>query len=370
MKKRIIASGILFGLMSAQTTTINAQGLRNQQGSMGLHGPVHLVLRNASLENNGQFTQDENAKLSFTGNASAVISGMNPLRLTTVIIDKAGSQLELEADIFVRKAINMKNGMLQLNNSVLDLEGTGEIINERSQSHITSNSGGLIRTALKLRGPLNEFNPGNIGIAITSNQIPSSIEIERRHDAILLPGRVSSIKRNYRIYTTGPAGIYGAVRFFYLDEELNGADEAGLMFWKESDAGNHWIEIGRDFNHSGFNWVYKDGIENINAVRLAGNSVSIARGKSNAENPSSISGLKIFPNPSRGSFVIEFNSREENANAIISIHDQGGKLVLKKKVSYKKGLNLLEFDLSNSPVGVYLISDEEGNLVGKLIKEE
>src|SRR5690606_41305608 len=58
-----------------------------------------------------------------------------------------------DADIFVRKAINLKNGMLHLNNSVLDLEGTGEIINERSQSHITSNSGGLIRTALKLRGP-------------------------------------------------------------------------------------------------------------------------------------------------------------------------------------------------------------------------
>src|SRR5690606_8905686 len=186
-----IASGIFFGLMSVQTTTINAQGLRNQQGSMGLHGPVHLVLHNASLDNNGQFIQNENAKLSFTGSASAVISGMNPLRLTTIIIDKSGSKLELDADIFVRKAINMKNGMVQLNNRVLDLEGIGEIINERNQSHITSNAGGLIRTALKPRGPLNEFNPGNIGIAITSNQIPQVITIERRHDIIPLSGGMS-----------------------------------------------------------------------------------------------------------------------------------------------------------------------------------
>src|SRR5690606_13449738 len=163
-------------------------------------------------------------------------------------------KLELDADIFVRKAINMKNGMVQLNNRVLDLEGIGEIINERNQSHITSNAGGLIRTALKPRGPLNEFNPGNIGIAITSNQIPQVITLERRHALIPLSGGMSSIRTNFRVNTSGPASINGAVRFFYLDEELNGADEAGLMFWKESDAGSHWLELGRDFNHSGFNW--------------------------------------------------------------------------------------------------------------------
>jgi len=66
-----------------------------------------------------------------------------------------------------------------------------------------------------------------------------------------------------------------------------------------------------------------------------------------------INNLEVFPNPSNGTFYIEFNG--ENEKADIEILNLLGKVILEKELISKNGKFKNSFDISNQPNGIYLL---------------
>ncbi|WP_298514946.1 S8 family serine peptidase [uncultured Kordia sp.] len=84
---------------------------------------------------------------------------------------------------------------------------------------------------------------------------------------------------------------------------------------------------------------------------------------------SSISGLTIFPNPSKsGVFNVLIEDAKDNTN--FEVYDMTGKCIMKsKRIDFKGGYNTLKIDLSKYNEGVYILKIRSGNenFVKKLI---
>ena len=71
--------------------------------------------------------------------------------------------------------------------------------------------------------------------------------------------------------------------------------------------------------------------------------------------------MVAYPNPTYGRFSVEFIPKEKDA--VFQIHDLSGKLIVELEYnSTPNSLNRLDFDLSNVPSGVYLISSLRQNM--------
>jgi len=97
---------------------------------------------------------------------------------------------------------------------------------------------------------------------------------------------------------------------------------------------------------------------NVNAANFTINS-NLSTGETEKEN-----GLKIYPNPSKGIFTIESDSK---TNISYSLYAMDGKLVHPKKEVSRNGGKIVEnVNVSDLPSGVYIIQvDQEGQNISK-----
>ncbi len=97
---------------------------------------------------------------------------------------------------------------------------------------------------------------------------------------------------------------------------------------------------------------------NVNASNFTINS-NLSTGETEKEN-----GLKIYPNPSKGIFTIESDSK---TNISYSLYAMDGKLVHPKKEVSRNGGKIVEkVNVSDLPSGVYIIQvDQEGQNISK-----
>ena len=97
---------------------------------------------------------------------------------------------------------------------------------------------------------------------------------------------------------------------------------------------------------------------NVNAANFTINS-NLSTGETEKEN-----GLKIYPNPSKGIFTIESDSK---TNISYSLYAMDGKLVHPKKEVSRNGGKIVEkVNVSDVPSGVYIIQvDQEGQNISK-----
>ena len=98
-------------------------------------------------------------------------------------------------------------------------------------------------------------------------------------------------------------------------------------------------------------------------VRLAGTQATSLKEENQAESWS------VYPNPTRQQLSINYQSDKEK-KAILQLHDAAGALLMSREIQLTKGFNLVEWNISRIPAGVYFIGIKEGKVAGiKIIKE-
>lgn len=375
---------------------LSAQGLYNKGARLILNGPVKLILQNAGFTNEG-FFKAGSSTVVFTGGGAAHITGNTTFSFNHVTLGKSpGQTVVLHQDITINGTLTMDRGNLLLNNQTLFLGNAGSIAGESSQSYITGTQGGRIFLTRKVTTPLNAFNPGNIGVELTTAVAPGIMVIERRHvqesilpqETVLPPQTLFSggsgglgIQRSFTITAENNTDLNATLRFFYLDTELAGADETGLALWRDSDINSGLILAGSDHSDASGNWVEKNNLDRWGHFTLAGGAGTglLMRGNDNADaqpnkeqsltNPVARTTIQVYPNPSRDKFRIELFSDQEK-DAVISLYDQSGRLLQQKKMHCRTGMNSISWDLGNYGGGVYYIVFKNPHLETiKIIKE-
>jgi hypothetical protein len=367
---------ILPGVIILLTLGANGQAVHLTTGSkMVMNGTVKLVLNNSGFVNDGSFTAG-NSSVLLTGNAAvAGIGGTNASSFNNMSINKSSGIVQLNNDISVSSIITMLNGNLELNNHSLNLGNSGSIAGESDQSHITGVNGGSVFVTGK-QIPGNPFNPGNIGAELLTNDNLGPLTIERRHVSETLPDGVQSIDRSFDIFGSKlPVFFDVRLRFFYLDTELDGNDENGLMLWTRSGAGNFLIPLGRDSNDATGNRVIKNGLDQLSHFTLASDGGGPAiRDIENVRNRPVTNSFTetsatIYPNPAHDKFVISVFSKEAKEMAI-RLYDQSGRLLQQKEIYCLAGMNTIAWNLSGYAAGIYYLSfknQQQKNI--KIIKE-
>ena len=79
--------------------------------------------------------------------------------------------------------------------------------------------------------------------------------------------------------------------------------------------------------------------------------------------------LKIFPNPTTNVITVFFRQQRAN-DLIITINDQAGRVMIRKKLSAQKGANSVSFNVESLPAGSYIIKfSDRKERVAKFVKD-
>lgn len=219
-----------------------------------------LTLHNTNLNNNGGIsTAPGGSIIRFSGNITTSIQGSNLPLFDIIQIEKTGgAALLLQRSINVRTAINFSSGLFNLNGNTIFLATNATLNGESPASHI-SGTNGYIEGSMVLNAPVSQ-NPGNLGAIISSTQNLGLVIVRRGHQSQTnASGNGNSILRYYDVSPANNTALNATLRFHYLDAELNGLPEDGLVLWKSTD-NDHWINEGFTSRDIGANYVEKTGI--------------------------------------------------------------------------------------------------------------
>jgi hypothetical protein len=373
-------------LMVVLPVGVCAQGIHITPGAnMVINGPVKLVLKNAGLITNGNFAPGLST-IIFSGDSNTVqswLGGSAAASFYQIIINRP-TDVMLAGNINIGDTLTMIKGNLQLNNFTIDLGGS--IKGESNLSSVTGTGGGAVRTTAKLNAP-HQVNPGNIGIELTSTANLGATVITRRHVQQSLSKGIQSIQRYFQISPTTNASLNATIRFFYLDKELAGANESALTLWKGADLGNYWLVDTKDSIDTKANYIVKTGIDHFTRYTLGPETTTVkelpvARKYTTQQvspadsfrNNVPFTSLKpaaaqVYPNPLHDQFAVVLFTDIEN-DYVINLYDQFGHLLQRKKAVCRKGMNRLEWNMSNYAKGVYYLVFENRDLQNiKLIKQ-
>jgi ELWxxDGT repeat protein len=136
---------------------------------------------------------------------------------------------------------------------------------------------------------------------------------------------------------------------------LIGADD-NLFFAAESYQYGNELYVGR------ISRKHKDrNFEHVNVAKPGDNILE--------KDASANDNLKIFPNPTTNTITVFFQQQQVN-DLIITINDQAGRVMIRKKLSTQKGANSVSFNVESLPAGTYIIQfSDRKELVSKFVKE-
>jgi hypothetical protein len=158
------------------------------QGSMqigaGAHvkssGGAYIVLDNVGINNNGSFQQTAgNGFIKLTGTTNVSLSGSSNTTIDALLMAKSsGTTFTLNSNLSIVSNVNFSSGLLNLNNSVLNLGTTGIFINESESSRALTTGTGYIEASGILNGP-SSIDLGHLGAVITSTANMGSTIVRR-----------------------------------------------------------------------------------------------------------------------------------------------------------------------------------------------
>ena len=182
----------------------------------------------------------------------------------------------------------------------------------------------------------------------------------------------------YALSVTNTCGTYSDSLFLTTHENtfafpfdtlwLNVADsiDAGsgytsYLWWNGSttqsiaanDSGLHWVEVTDSMGCYGSDSVWVNFLDGISS-------------------PSSLSGIKVYPNPVKDELVVEFGGTDYKSAPAISLWNSLGQRVSTRTPTQSGGTSSgLTLDTSTLPKGIYLLSISQGNekTVVKVVKE-
>jgi hypothetical protein len=238
--------------------------------------------------------------------------------------------------------ISMQGGNLRLNNYVLDLGTTGSIQGESNSSSITGAEGGVVKARALLNAP-RVANPGNIGVAISSEANLGWTTVTRGHIQ-QAAGVGAGIQRYFDIDPEYNSGQPSSLRFYYLDGELDGKSGDELAVFSRARDGISWTSQGKDRSDRTAGWVTKENIGLLHRFTLAipGSRMNRAGGGS----------VQVSPNPSAGAFRMTLVSDREG-DRVIGLYDVAGHLLERKIWHCIQGMNVIEWNVTGLSQGAY-----------------
>ena len=225
----------------------------------------HIVIEDGKFKNDGVFTAGSST-VYIKGSAAtpnSTIGGTSVTTFNDLNIKKNSNNTRLDFDIKVDGNLYMGGGLLDLNNS--DLELGGDIIGETGSNRITGTNGGAVIKTVELDMPF-AANPGNIGVEITSAVDLGMTTIQRSH-VQMANGSNESIYRHYDISPTNNSELDATLRINYFDEELAGLTENDLEVWHFDGA--NWTTQNLNSRNVSDNWVECSGIAFFHTHTLA-----------------------------------------------------------------------------------------------------
>ncbi len=205
-------------------------------------------------------------------------------------------------------------------NNVIRKVGTNDTISTYAGNGVPGAGGdGGLSTAAGLKFPAGVAvdGPGNVYIADQGNNVVRKAA---------LTGLISTIAGDYEAGYSGDRGL--AVSAMLNSPIALTVDGNGLVYVA-------------DYNN--------------NVIRLIGPASIINEVKPVAH---TLGGLKVYPNPSNGSFTIDLP--ETNNGAAITVMDMVGKVVANRIIEDTKAQKLT-LNLSNIPTGSYILKVDAGN---------
>jgi len=333
-----------------------------------------IVLDNMHAVNHGTFVQaNGDGTTKFTGNTDSVnISGTGTTNFDKLNIAKTtGSKVVLRQNANIVTQVTFTSGLLDLNNSVLNLGTTGTLSGETESSRILSLGNGYVQVTTLLNAP-SSANPGNLGAIITSTKNLGSVTIRRGHLAQTnVSGTTPGIRRYYDILPANDNGLKATLRFQYFDVELNGLNENTLELW--SQAKKNWTNIGYTNRSATSNFVEKTGINTFSRWTLSGtlnpvpvNAVVKGATIENLE----INHLLVWPNPVTHLANVTIHATH-SSSIKLRLYNEAGALILMREGKLSAGKNIINVDMSNVPAGTYnLIAQYGGSTqVKQIIKQ-
>jgi type IX secretion system substrate protein len=335
---------------------------------------AYIVLDNVHVVNNGSFVQAiGNGTTKFMGNTDVNISGSSIITFDKLNLEKTGSKVTLQQNANVAGQVSFTSGLLDLNNSVLNLGTTGTITGETETKRIFTLGNGYVQVINVLNMPVSA-NPGNLGAIITSTKNLGSVTIRRGHfPQPNVSGTTPGIRRYYDILPANDNGLKATLRFQYFDAELNGLNEFTLELWKQGK--KNWTNEGYTSRSAVSNFVEKTGIGALSRWTLSGALNPLLVNNAYTTPVKEISEIKnrlsVWPNP-----VIQFVNvtiNAANASTIsLRLYDTKGSLILMRQEKLSAGENLMSIDMRKLATGTYNLIAEWGagfRKIKQLIKQ-
>jgi hypothetical protein len=203
------------------------------------------ILVHGSFLNQGQF-QAGSGMVELAGNAlQDSISGSNTFY--NLKINKPTGEVKLKHPISVTNELDMTSGKIRLEQLSIDLGTTGYIINEDNQNRIYCDCPtGFIR-AVRPLGASGTFNPGNLGLEITTTGTAmGTTEVKRRHKLVnLSAGYPASVYRYFEVTPQFNQNLNVTVKFRYFDGEVSALASNPIMdIYRSTDQGGSWTAQG------------------------------------------------------------------------------------------------------------------------------
>jgi hypothetical protein len=228
---------------------------------------AYIVLNSSSLKNDGtlQFSTGQ-GNVVFTGTNDS-IQGSATIELDSLQLKlNAGSILTLKRNISVRAGVIFTSGLLNIDNSIIDLGTTGQIFTESENNRAFTGGSGYIQATANLNAPASA-NPGNLGAIFSSADNLGSTTIKRGHSVQTSVGYANSIKRYYDITPTNNKTIKATLRLNYFDAELNGNLESSLALWRSANAS--WALLGSNSLDTITDYVEKNNVQTFTRMTLS-----------------------------------------------------------------------------------------------------
>ena len=241
-------------------------------------GNGSLILHNTDLLSNGAFDASAASVWITGGNSSSFSGTATPLIQVLNLNTAATATLTLHCPVSISSALIFKQGVIDLNNQQMLLTGNATLQTETEASHITGITGGSVAAAATGVANPNHLNIGNLGAVLTTTSNLGDVSVARSHKPAINPANSSlhSIQRTFLIEPQNNASLSATLRFYYLDEELNGDDASSLTLWKSID-GITWNQIGADAWNVTEKYVEKTGLADFSYWTLtdAGNPLPL-----------------------------------------------------------------------------------------------
>ncbi|SDL15761.1 hypothetical protein SAMN05421823_104521 [Catalinimonas alkaloidigena] len=203
-----------------------------------------------------QLVGAERQRIGGTGTGAVTFHTLALHKADTLVLDRDG--------VSVAGTLRFQQGHLLLaEGRELQLGRTGQLANEQETSRALG-PGTLVAVAT-LNAPAG-VNPGHLGLELTSTQALGQTVVLRSHTP-QGPGQ-TGLRRYFQVQPTQASDMQMAVRFYYLEAELNHLDEDLLTAYTSAD-GTEWTAQAVAGRSKADNFVDVEGLQTLQRITLS-----------------------------------------------------------------------------------------------------